>query len=205
MEPMTALWIGLIAAFAAVAAWATWLFSDRNRDVVSEVTALNPEGEAGTALVVYHPGKSDFQRRVFSGFAEGLVASGWQVEMTTPSSQAPTDLTGYDLLVLGGPTYGFTPNRPIQRYLSRLGDLGGKRTVTIITALGMGDRSTEMMQRLVRQANGELLRALVLYKSRPNDDDNFVDGEQNQDLAVEIATQAAREIELPAVQERAAD
>lgn len=203
---MGALWIGLIAAFAALAAWAAWLFSGRNRDIVSEMKTLNPEGKAGTALVVYHPGKSDFQRRVFSGFVEGLVTNGWQVKMTTPSSQAPTDLAGYDLLVLGGPTYGFAPNRPIQRYLSRLGDLGGKRTVTIITALGMGDRSTEMMQRLVREANGDLVRALVLYKSRPNDDDNFVDGEQNQELAVEMATQAAREIELPAVhQERAAD
>jgi len=213
MESLSALWVGLIAVFAALAASGAWLFSGRNREVVSEVTTLNPEGEAGTSLVVYHPGKSDFQRRVFSGFAEGLVANGWRVEMTTPSSQTPTDLAGYDFLVLGGPTYGFAPNRPIQKYLSRLGDLGGKRTVTIITALGMGERSTEMMQRLVRQANGDLVRALVLYKARPNDDDNQVDGKQNQELAVEmatraakeIATRAANEIALPAVQGRATD
>ena len=191
---MTALWIGLIALVAAIVAWAAWLFSGRNRDVVSEVRILNPEGDEGTALVVYHPGKSDFQGKVFAGFAEGLVANGWRVEMTTPSSQAPTDLMGYDLLILGGPTYGFAPNRPIQRYLSRLGDLGGKPTVTIITALGMGERSTEMMQRLVQEANGNLIKALILYKARPNDDDNYVDGRQNQDLAVEMAIQAAIEI-----------
>jgi len=210
---MSALWIGLIAVFVALAASGVWLFSGRNREVVSEVTTLNPEGGAGAALVVYHPGKSDFQRRVFSGFAEGLVANGWRVEMTTPSSQAPTDLTGYDLLVLGGPTYGFAPNRPIQKYLGRLGDLGGKQTVTIITALGMGERSTGMMEQLVRQANGDLIRAMVLYKARPNDDDNPVDGKQNQELAVEMATQAAieiatgaaNEIALPAVQGRATD
>ena len=210
---MSAFWIGLIAVFAALAASGAWLFSGRNREVVSEVTTLNPEGEAGRSLVVYHPGKSDFQHRVFSGFAEGLVANGWRVEMTTPSSQAPADLAGYDLLVLGGPTYGFAPNRPIQKYLSRLGDLGGKQTVTIITALGMGERSTGMMEQLVRQANGDLVRALVLYKARPNDDDNPVDGKQNQELAVEMATQAAKaistraaqEIALPAVSERAAD
>ena len=202
---MSALWIGLIAVFVALTAWATWRFSGRFREVVSEVTALNPDGGSGTALVVYHPGKSDFQRRVFSGFAEGLVANGWRVETTTPSAQAPTDLAGYDLLVLGGPTYGFKPNRPILKYLSRLGDLGGKPTVTIITALGMGERSTEMMQRLVREANGDLVEALLLYKARPNDEDNFADGEQNQELAVEMATQAAKGIELPVIQGRETD
>ncbi len=196
---MSAWWIGLIALFAALAVWGMWLMNGRNREVVSEVTTLNPGGETGTALVVYHPGKSDFQRRVFAGFAEGLVANGWQVEMTTPSPQAPADLAGYDLLVLGGATYGFQPNQPIQTYVSRLGDLGAKPTVTIITALGMGERSTGIMENLVRQANGNLVKALVLYKARPNDEDNPVGGKQNQDLAVEMAAQAAKGIELPAV------
>jgi flavorubredoxin len=195
---MSALWMGLIAVLAVIAAWAGWLFAGRNREVASEVTTLNPDGETGRALVVYHPGKSDFQNRVFAGFAQGLVANGWRVEVTTPSPQTPTGMADYDLLVLGGPTYGFTPNRPIQKYVSRLGDLGGKPTVTIITALGMGQRSAGRMERFVRQANGNLIRALVLYKARPNDDDNYVDGKQNQDLAVEMATQAAKEIELPA-------
>lgn len=196
---MSSLWIGLIVVFAAIAAWAAWLFSGRNREVASEVTTLNPEGETGAALVVYHPGKSDFQRRVFAGLAEGLVSNGWRVEMTTPSPQTPTDLSGYDLLVLGGPTYGFTPNRPIQKYLSRLGDLGGKPTATIITALGMGERSTHIMEQLVRKANGKLVKALVLYKARPNDDDNYVNGKQNRELAVQMATQAAQQIDLSAV------
>jgi hypothetical protein len=69
--------------------------------------------------------------------------------------------------------------------------------VTIITALGMGERSSGRMQQLVRQANGNLVKSLVLYKARPNDDDNPVGGRQNQDIAVQMATQAAKEIELP--------
>ena len=195
---MRACWIGLIVALAALAVWGAWLMVGRNREVVSEVKTLNSDGKAGTALVVYHPGKSDFQRRVFAGFAEGLVSNGWRVEMTTPSPQTPADVTGYDLLVLGGATYGFKPNQPIQNYVRRLGDLGGKPTVTIITALGMGERSPRIMEQLVRQANGNLAQALVLYKVRPNDEDNPVGGSQNQDVAVEMATRAAMEIEPPA-------
>lgn len=194
---MSALWIVLIAVSVLVVVVVALLDYGRNKEVVSEVKTLNPEGNAGAALVIYHPGKSDFQHRVFSGFMEGLVSSGWRVESTTPSSQAPTDLSGYDLLVLGGPTYWFTPNRPIRRYLSRLGNLGGQRTVTIITALGAGERSTSIMEKQVREANGDLVNALLLYKMRPNDDDNYVDSQQNQALAVEMATQAAEEVPLP--------
>ena len=190
----------LIIVLVIVVATVAWLDYGRNKEVTSEAKTLNPEGKTGTALVVYHPGKSDFQHRVFSGFAEGLVSRGWRVEITTPSSQAPTDLSGYNLLVLGGPTYWFTPNRPIKRYLSRLGDLGGQRTVTIITALGAGERSASIMESLVREANGDLVNGSLLYKMRPNDDDNYIDGNQNKALAVEMATQAAREIPLPGEQ-----
>jgi len=193
---MSALWIALFVVLVLFVVVAL-LDYGRNKEVVSEVKALNPEGDAGIALVVYHPGQSDFQHRVFSGFTEGLISRGWRVEITTPSSQAPTDLSGYGLLVLGGPTYWFTPNRPIRRYLSRLGDLGGQRTVTLITALGAGERSTSIMEKQVREANGDLVNVLLLYKMRPNDDDNYVDSQQNQALAVEMATQAAKEIPLP--------
>jgi hypothetical protein len=67
-----------------------------------------------------------------------------------------------------------------------------------MTALGMGERSSRIMEQLVRQANGHLVKALVLYKLRPNDDENFFDRKQNQELAVEMATQAAMQIEPPA-------
>jgi len=190
-------WGIAFAALAIIAVAIAWLDYGRNKEVASEVEVWNPSGKTGTALVVYHPGRSDFQSRVFSGFVDGLVSNGWRVESTTPSAQTPTDLSSFDLLVLGGPTYWFSPNRPVRRYLKRLGDLEGQPTVTIITALGAGDRSASIMQKQVREANGNLVKALLLYKMRPNDDDNFVDGEQNQALAVEMVLQAALEIPPP--------
>jgi hypothetical protein len=189
-----ALGIMLAVVVAAGALSYVWL----TREVASEVQVLNPEGGAGTALVVYHPGKTDFHEKVTSGFADGLVANGWSVDVTTASWRAPTGLAGYDLLVVGGPTYWFLPARPIRRYLARLGDLDGMRTVTIITAAGAGERASSVMQRQVREANGELIDALVLNRMRPNDDDNYVDTNQNRALAVEMATHAAKQIAPPA-------
>jgi len=188
--------IFIIALTVLAAAWALsylWL----NKEFVSGIEVRNPEGEAGTALVVDHPGRGSFHVRVISGFVEGLVSSGWRVEMTTASGQAPTDLSGYDLLVLGSPTYWFTPSVPIRRYLGRLGDLEGQRTVTIITGMGAGKRSSSVIGRWVREANGDLVGALLFYWVRPNDDDNYVTTSQNKTLAVEMAAQAARELPPP--------
>jgi hypothetical protein len=194
---MGAGWIALIAVAAVAALAVAWLELVRNREVVSEIDVRNAGGSAGTALMVYHPGRSGFYRQVADGFAKGLISRGWRVEATTASGEAPSDLSAYDLLVLGGPTYFFTPNRPIRRYLSRLGDLKGKPTVTIITAMGVGQRSTAVMERRVREANGNLVRALLLYWMRPNDDDNYVDTPQNKALAAAMATEAAKQIALP--------
>jgi hypothetical protein len=72
------------------------------------------------------------------------------------------------------------------------GDLAGQPTVTIITGLGAGGRSSKVLQRNVRDANGSLVKSLILYRMRPNDEDNYSDGKQNQALAVEMAKQGAR-------------
>jgi hypothetical protein len=53
------------------------------------------------------------------------------------------------------------------------------------------------MERLVREAHGDLVKSLILYKMRPNDNNKYVNGKQNRALAVEIAIQAAKDIPLP--------
>jgi hypothetical protein len=188
MAALTILAILAVAWFLSY--W--WL----NREAAPQVEVRNPEGDTGSALVVYHPGRGTFHRQVMGGFVEGLVASGWRVEVATATSQAPTQLANYDLLVLGSPTYWFAPSVPIRGYLRKLVDLDGQPTVTIITGLGAGGRSSNALCKKVQSARGSQVRSLTFYRMRPNDDDNYVDGKQNQALAVEMAEQAARSLAL---------
>ena len=178
----------VVAVVVILAAGMALLHFVTSQDVASGVKVLNRGGGQGTALVVYHPGVTDFHETVTSAFADGLVSNGWRVEMTTASSRAPTDLSSYDLLVLGGPTYFWTPNRPIRSYLSRLGDLGGKPTAIIITALGMGERSISTMEQLVLAANGNLVTSLLLYSLAPNEETYGISDPE------EIASQVAEAI-----------
>jgi hypothetical protein len=183
--------LAILAAAWALSYW--WL----NKEVAGELVVHNPDGDTGSALVVYHPGPGSFHSQVVDGYVQGLVAGGWRVEVATANPQSPSELASYDLLVVGSPTYWFTPSAPVRRYLRQVGDLGGLPTVTITTGLGAGGRSSKVLQRFVRDAQGSLVEALSFYRLRPNDDDNYASGEQNRALAVEMARKSARSLKPP--------
>ncbi|HWE20150.1 MAG TPA: hypothetical protein VG758_23720, partial [Hyphomicrobiaceae bacterium] len=69
-----------------------WVSQVIKRETVSAVVTLNPSGSAGKALLVLHPGLSDFPDRIVAGFADGLLQAGWRVDRTTASRQAPADV-----------------------------------------------------------------------------------------------------------------
>ena len=186
---------GLITAVVTLAlllgAWQGLLSMMVNREVVSEVEVLNPDGNLGTALLVYHPGKSGYQKLITGAYSEGLVANGWRVEVATASREAPTDLSDYDLLVLSAPTYDWEPAKPIQRYLEGLGDLGGQPTVVIISAAGKTTESLPFLEDLVVKANGELVASYVLKTIVPNRVEYGIDDPE------EIMFLGAKELQLP--------
>ncbi|NIN67376.1 MAG: hypothetical protein GTO63_22280 [Anaerolineae bacterium] len=179
---------------AGVLAWVIWYWRRISQEVPGEIETLNPAGERGTALVVYHPGRRGFFHAVVHAFAQGLVSSGWRVDITTASSQAPTVLGRYDFLAFGGPTYMWSPARPIKRYVSGLGDLEGKPTAIIVTGFGDTGRAISIMEKLVREANGQLVKSLSLTTLRPNDEE---DPRPNRGVALEMATRAGQEVPLP--------
>lgn len=101
---------GLPSTSVALAVWGLWFlaydvwFTGRaNAEFVSPVTTLGGDGRAGRALIVYHQGRgpTHFQARMQRAFAEGLQAQGWRVDLTTASRHTPTDLSPYDMIVLG--------------------------------------------------------------------------------------------------------
>ena len=155
-----------------------------NSDFASDIEILNSEGSS-VALVIYHPGMTSLMRDVTYAFSDGLVKNGWRVEITTPSSQAPTDISGYDLLVLGSPVYGFSLTPTIERHLQRFGDLQKTETVAILTAAGAPGEGASTMENAIRDSNGTVKAVIVLYGMAPNE------GNANP---VDLAEQAGKEI-----------
>lgn len=160
----------VVMCLIGVLAWNFILMPWVNQPVIREVTRLNPDGEAGRAFVVYHPGRSDLQEQAVTGYVDGLVDAGWQVDLTTASEQTPADLTDYDLLVVGAQSYTWAPARPVQDYLRRVGDLDSLPVIAILSGLGETGPANDVMRDLIEEVNGEFMTIHNIWQLRPIDD-----------------------------------
>jgi hypothetical protein len=142
-----------------------YAFASIDKDVVSPIVVINAGG-VRTALVVYQPGLSSFPRDVCYALADGLASSGWRVEITTASPEAPSNFSLYSLLTLAYPIYGGKPGNAIMRYIDRLSDLNGTNTVIIACQGGTNPSpSIDTMKQKVQAINGTFLLGLSLSTS----------------------------------------
>lgn len=196
---MSSFWTGMLTAAAVIAAIAAgsgyWLQRRINADIVTPVTETNPDGTAGKALMVYQPGLTDFQAKVTAGFGEGLAEAGWRVFTTTASDQAPSELAGYDVVVLGAPVYGGAPGKPLTRYIERVSDFADKPVIVLLTAGGDARPAIGLTEQAVVRRHGRPVGSLGLTTNRPNDAGNEFTG-SNAERAVEVARKAGRTFRL---------
>lgn len=136
------------------------------REVTTQTEVLNANG-AKTALVLYHPGLSDYAKNISYTYAETLASNGWRVEIASVSPQAPTDISKYSLLVLGWAIYDFNPAPTITNQLHRIGNLNGINTTVIILGGGLDPLNVkEAMTKTVQDANGNIVQMFTAYRSQ---------------------------------------
>lgn len=131
-------------------------------DLISDIEVINENGATGDAFVAYRPGVSTFQQDMTDAFIEGLVENDWKVKVTTISSQTPTDLSSYDLLVFGSPTYGGKPHDSVEEFFNRVNDLG-QTNVAIVVTSGTTDTALTVMENLIEGVNGKVVLSLSLH------------------------------------------
>jgi flavodoxin len=82
---------------------------------------LYPAGNAtGLALVVYNPGISGGAKGVADLIAGDLKADGYTVTLAGVKSGAASNVSGYDVIVIGGPVYVGNASGSIKSYLQNL-------------------------------------------------------------------------------------
>jgi hypothetical protein len=158
----------IIGVFLVLVGTTGYMFWAISAEKTSPVKALNPQSSGPKALVVFYPGVSGFESGVAESFAESLASNGWHVEITTASSQTPTDLTGYSLLVLSSPIYGGQPSIPMQSYMARLSNLGGLKVATVLTGAGAPPEAKAWMTSKVQSMSGDEVLSLVVFSMAPN-------------------------------------
>lgn len=138
------------------------------QEIQTPTEVLNADG-AKTALVIYHPGLTDFSHNITYTYADALTANGWRVEVVTASQQAPTDLSHYSLLTLIWPIYDLNPGPTITNYVQRLGNLNGINTTIISICGGMDPLNAHAtMNKIVQDANGTIVQSLTSTRGQHN-------------------------------------
>ena len=162
-------------AVTAAALLITWIcvyevgFTRRmHAETTSPVTHLGGDGSAGRAFIVYHASRGGFQHALQTALADGLMMQGWSVDITTASRKTPKDVSGYDLLVIGSPSYNWVPARPVVSFLRRARNLNGKPVLLVVSGGGMTERSALVLRRRVERSHGTVLNTLELWTRHPN-------------------------------------
>lgn len=106
---------------------------------------VKPEGAVvGKAIIVYDPGLSGGTKTAASHMAEDLKSKGYEVKLAGVRSSDAVDISGYDILVVGSPTYGAKPTGPITSYLDGL-ENPGNITAGVYALSGGDTQDAEMV------------------------------------------------------------
>lgn len=134
-------------------------------------------GRAGgpRALVVFHPGRGGLQTLLQQTLAETMAGEGWRVDMVAAHPGNSLDASGYDLVVLGAPTYNFRPAQPLLDQLDRLMALAAKPVALILTGGGMTEEAMSLLRRRAREKGARIMRALELWTGRRNSERHGTD------------------------------
>jgi menaquinone-dependent protoporphyrinogen IX oxidase len=134
------------------------------KETATPIEVKNAGGNK-TALVIYHPGLTAFSHDIAYTFADRLASNGWRVEITTASSQAPANITKYELIVLDWPIYDFNPGPTLTNYVHRIGDLQNKDTVIITIGGGINPfNAQDAMKQIVQEVNGNLKDLVAIFR-----------------------------------------
>jgi hypothetical protein len=130
-------------------------------EMIRDVTVQNPSGATGTAFVVVRPGVSWLPDQVASQVALGLINQGWRVETTTPSSATPTNMTGYNLVVLVSPVYGSHPHPSMVDWLGRT-NLQNLPVVLLLTSAGKQSLPMQLFKEATVAAGGRVVDEVLI-------------------------------------------
>jgi flavodoxin len=113
--------IGIVLIVAAAIAVGALFCGDIVSYTATGSKILTPSGTSvGKAMVVYNPGISGAAKDAAEKIAGDLQAKGYTVTLAGIKSSAAADISGYDVIVAGGPMYFGRVSNSVDAYLNGL-------------------------------------------------------------------------------------
>jgi flavodoxin len=103
------------------------MVGENNKDKGEYRKVLSAEvADAPKALVVYQPTVGDSGKTIAERIAAGLNENGYEVTLAYPSEKLSSDISAYDIVVLGSGVYAGKSSKALRDYVSSVDSFSGK-------------------------------------------------------------------------------
>ena len=151
--------VGIIVLIILISVAALAVGNSRSHD--SET--IKPDGNInGKAIIVYDPGLSGGTKTAADYMAQDLKEKGYEVKIAGVKSTDSAEISGYDLLIVGSPTYGAKPTEPITAFLESLKN-PGNLTVGVYALSGGDTQDAEIIMADILKNNSIPVKVSVKY------------------------------------------
>jgi flavorubredoxin len=153
--------LGVILAIIVVAGVIVWGISYYNS---TSSNTLNPNSNVtGTALIVYDPGLSGAPKNVATKMANELQQKGYEVKLAGIRSNDAVNVTGYNVILVGGPTYAGDASSVVKTYLEGL-NIPQNVTVGVFSVgSGADDQDSNMIMQQILQNKNVTVKVSVKF------------------------------------------
>jgi flavorubredoxin len=143
----------------------------------SKKDTLKPEVSkvVGRALIIYHPGATGYTEEAAYAIGKALQAKDWEVHLDRANSKAISDLSDFNLLCVGSPTYAGSARPPIVNYINRCTNLEKRVCLVLTTGSADPNESNKKLQSLLESRGGKVITSLALLTKQKDQLDELAE------------------------------
>lgn len=143
----------------------------------SKKDTLKPEVSkvVGRALIIYHPGATGYTEEAAYAIGKALQVKSWEVHLDRANSKAISDLSEFNLLCVGSPTYAGSARPPIVNYINRCTNLEKRVCLVLTTGSADPNESNKKLQSLLESRGGKVISSLALLTKQKDQLDELAE------------------------------
>jgi len=135
-----------------------------DREQPSKRDILKPSGPkiVGKALIIYHPGGSGYTEEVAYALGKAFQTKGWEIHLDRANAKTISNLSDFNLLCVGSPTYAGSPRPPLMNYINQCGSLKDRECLVFATGSNSPGEANKKMLSLLESKGGKVVGSLAL-------------------------------------------
>ncbi|WP_234123598.1 flavodoxin family protein [Clostridium hydrogenum] len=146
------LFLALIILFAIAMIVFSSFVHFNNKEKKATISILKSKTtDSPKALIVYQPAlMSNITKDMSYNIAKGLNSKGYEVTLMYPGKKVSTDISKYEVIVLGSPIYIGQTSSVLTNYIKNINNLQNKKVILFVTGANDDSLPLESLGKLIK-------------------------------------------------------